>query len=57
MAECKLRTSSADFAVQIFNLVNFLKSQHETIVSNQIGRKWSDQMDAFFQLGVEKEEK
>ena len=38
MAESKLRTLSLDFAVQILNLVTFLKSQHETIVSNQIGR-------------------
>ena len=38
MAESKLRTLSLDFAVQILNLVKFLKSQHETIVSNQIGR-------------------
>ena len=34
MAESKLRTLSIDFAVQILNLVKFLKSQHETIVSN-----------------------
>ena len=38
MAESKLRTLSIDFAVQILNLVKFLKSQHEAIVSNQIGR-------------------
>ena len=38
MAESKLRTLSVDFAVQILNLVKFLKSQHETIVFNQIGR-------------------
>ena len=38
MAESKLRTLSIDFAVQILNLVKFLKSQRETIVSNQIGR-------------------
>ena len=38
MAESKLRTISIDFAVQILNLVKLLKSQHETIVSNQIGR-------------------
>ena len=38
MAESKLRTLSVDFAVQILNLVKFLKSQYETIVSNQIGR-------------------
>ena len=38
MAESKLRTLSVDFAIQILNLVKYLKSQHETIVSNQIGR-------------------
>ena len=38
MAESKLRTLSVDFAVQILNLVKALKNQHETIVSNQIGR-------------------
>ena len=38
MAESKLRTFSVDFAVQILSLVQYLKSQHETIVSNQIGR-------------------
>ena len=38
MAESKLRTLSVDFAVQILNLVKYFKSQHETIVSNQIGR-------------------
>ena len=38
MAESRLRTLSIDFAVQILNLLKFLKSQHETIVSNQIGR-------------------
>ena len=38
MAESKLRIISIDFAVHILNLVKFLKSQHETIVSNQIGR-------------------
>ena len=38
MAESKLRTLSVDFAVQILNLVKFLKGQHETIVANQIGR-------------------
>ena len=38
MAESKLRTLSVDFAVQILNLVKTLKNQHETIISNQIGR-------------------
>ena len=34
----KLVDLSVDFAVQILNLVKFLKSRHETIISNQIGR-------------------
>ena len=38
MPESPLRTLSVDFAVQILNLVKMLKSRHETIVSNQIGR-------------------
>ena len=38
MAESKLRIFSIDFAVQTLNLVKYLKSQHETSVSNQIGR-------------------
>ena len=40
-AESKLRKLSIDFAVQILNLVKALKSQHETIVSNQIGRAFN----------------
>ena len=38
MRESKLRDQSLDFAVQIINLVKVLKSKHETIISNQIGR-------------------
>ena len=38
MQESKLRAQSLDFAVQIINLVKELKSKHETIISNQIGR-------------------
>ena len=38
MAESKLREMSMDFSVDIINLVKFLKSNHETIISNQIGR-------------------
>ena len=38
MQDSKLRTQSLDFAVQIINLVKNLKSKHETIISNQIGR-------------------
>ena len=38
MSESKLRTQSLDFAVSIINLVKTLKANHETIISNQIGR-------------------
>ncbi|MBR2508864.1 MAG: four helix bundle protein [Lentisphaeria bacterium] len=34
----KLIDLSVSFAVEILNLVKFLKSQQETIISNQIGR-------------------
>ena len=34
----KLVDLSVAFAVEILNLVKFLKSQHETIICNQIGR-------------------
>ena len=34
----KLVNLSVAFAVEILNLVKFLKSQHETIICNQIGR-------------------
>ena len=36
--ENKLVELSLDFSVDIINLVKFLKSDHETIISNQIGR-------------------
>ena len=38
MSESKLRTLSMDFAVEIIELVKFLKSKHESVISNQIGR-------------------
>ena len=38
MSESKLRTLSMDFSVQIINLVKDLKSKHESVISNQIGR-------------------
>lgn len=38
MQESKLRSQSLDFAVSIINLVKELKSKHETIISNQVGR-------------------
>ncbi len=38
MQESKLRDQSTDFAVRIINLTKNLKSKHETVISNQIGR-------------------
>lgn len=38
MRDDKLSVQSIDFAVNIINLVKQLKSQHESIISNQIGR-------------------
>ena len=38
MSESKLRDLSMDFSVQIINLVKDLKSKHEMVISNQIGR-------------------
>ena len=38
MKENKLVELSMDFSVDVINLVKFLKSNHETIISNQIGR-------------------
>ena len=38
MSESKLRSLSMDFSVQIINLVKDLKSKHESVISNQIGR-------------------
>ena len=38
MKENKLVELSMDFSVDIVNLIKFLNSNHETIISNQIGR-------------------
>ena len=38
MSENKLKELSADFAVEIIELVKQLKTQRESIISNQIGR-------------------
>lgn len=38
MKNSKLAVQSMDFAVQIINLVKFLKEKRESIISNQIGR-------------------
>ncbi len=38
MTESKLRELSMDFSVDIINLVKYLKTNHETIIANQIGR-------------------
>ena len=34
----KLVELSMDFSIDIINLVKYLKANHETIISNQIGR-------------------
>ena len=38
MKENKLAELSMTFSVQIINLVKELKSKHETVISNQVGR-------------------
>lgn len=38
MKENKLAELSIDFSIDIINLVKYLKSSHEPIISNQIGR-------------------
>ena len=38
MKENKLVERSMDFSVDMINLVKYLKANHETIISNQIGR-------------------
>ena len=38
MTGSKLRELSMDFSVDIINLVKYLKTNHETIIANQIGR-------------------
>ena len=38
MNENKLAELSMEFSVDIINLVKYLKSNHESIISNQIGR-------------------
>ena len=38
MKENKLADMSINFSVQIINLVRYLKSKHESVISNQIGR-------------------
>lgn len=38
MSESKLRDLSMDFSVRIINLVKDLKTKHESVISNQVGR-------------------
>ena len=38
MAESKLRELSMEFSVDVINLVKHLKSNHESVIANQIGR-------------------
>ena len=39
MKENKLAELSMEFSVDIINLVKYLKANHESIISNQIGRR------------------
>ncbi len=38
MADSKLRELSIEFSVDIIKLVKYLKSNHESVIANQIGR-------------------
>ena len=38
MSESKLRELSMDLSVEIIGLVKYLKSNHESVIANQIGR-------------------
>ena len=38
MAESKLRELSMEFSVDVINLVKYLKSNHESVIANPIGR-------------------
>ena len=38
MSESKLKDLSMEFSVDIINLVKYLKSNHEFVIANQIGR-------------------
>jgi len=38
MAESELRELSMEFSVDIINLIKYLKSNHESVIANQIGR-------------------
>ncbi len=57
MKENKLIELSMDFSVEIINLVKFLKANHETIISNQIGRSGTSLAQIFTKLNMHKEQK
>ena len=57
MKENKLVEFSMDFSVEIINLVKFLKANHETIISNQIGRSGTSLAQIFTKLNMHKEQK
>ena len=48
MKENKLVELSMDFSVDIIKLVKFLKSNHETIIANQIGRSGTSLLERIF---------
>ncbi len=57
MKENKLVELSMEFSVDIINLVNFLKSKHETIISNQIGRSGTSVGQTFTKHNTLKEKR
>ncbi len=53
MSESKLRELSMEFSVDIIELVKYLKSNKESIVSNQIGRSGTTYLEELAQeLGI-----
>ena len=51
MSESRLRDLSMEFSVDIIELVNYLKSVKESIISNQIGRSGTNIHEAQYAQG------
>ena len=57
MKENKLVELSMDFSVDMINLVKYLKANHETIISNQIGRSGTSIGANFMKRNTRKEQR
>ena len=55
MSESKLRELSMEFSVDIIELVKYLKSIKESIISNQIGRSGTSIVQIYTRLNMHKE--